>query len=186
MWTKQKSGFTIVELLIVIVVIAILAAITVVAYTGIQQRATNTRFLAAIDTYEKALRMYYADNGSYPETNANTACLGNDYAAGNGFNQDACFVSSSGVNAVTSPVINQALQKYISTLPSVASVIFKLDGQPYTRGLWYAGGDNGGQGQYAALAYYINGDQMCGRGTKQTVTVSGTQLTACQVILLNP
>ena len=36
---STQRGFTIVELLIVIVVIGILAAITVVAYTGIQQRA---------------------------------------------------------------------------------------------------------------------------------------------------
>ena len=36
---KTKSGFTIVELLIVIVVIGILAAITIVAYNGIQSRA---------------------------------------------------------------------------------------------------------------------------------------------------
>ncbi|MDN5275377.1 MAG: Fimbrial protein [Candidatus Saccharibacteria bacterium] len=40
MWAKQTSkGFTIVELLIVIVVIGILAAITIVAYNGIQNRA---------------------------------------------------------------------------------------------------------------------------------------------------
>lgn len=39
-WAKQtKSGFTIVELLIVVVVIAILAAITIVAYNGINERA---------------------------------------------------------------------------------------------------------------------------------------------------
>ncbi len=42
MWAKQKqSGFTIVELLIVIVVIGILAAITIVAYNGVQQRARD-------------------------------------------------------------------------------------------------------------------------------------------------
>ena len=35
---KQQNGFTIVELLIVIVIIGILAAITVVAYNGIQER----------------------------------------------------------------------------------------------------------------------------------------------------
>lgn len=39
---KNKTGFTIVELLIVVVVIAILAAITIVAYNGIQSRAQNS------------------------------------------------------------------------------------------------------------------------------------------------
>lgn len=39
---KSKSGFTIVELLIVIVVIGTLAAISIVAYNGIQDRARNT------------------------------------------------------------------------------------------------------------------------------------------------
>ena len=38
---KSKSGFTIVELLIVIVVIAVLAAITIVAFQGIQKCASG-------------------------------------------------------------------------------------------------------------------------------------------------
>jgi prepilin-type N-terminal cleavage/methylation domain-containing protein len=45
-WAKQK-GFTIVELLIVVVVIAILAAITIVAYNGIQNRARESAAQAA-------------------------------------------------------------------------------------------------------------------------------------------
>ena len=64
--TMKKRGFTIVELLIVIVVIAILAAITIVAYNGVQQRANNT---AIIDAASKSLRMiqgYIAVNGTYP------------------------------------------------------------------------------------------------------------------------
>ena len=40
---KKQTGFTIVELLIVIVVIGILAAITIVAFNGVQQRARDAQ-----------------------------------------------------------------------------------------------------------------------------------------------
>ncbi len=63
---KLTSGFTIVELLIVIVVIAILAAISVVAYTGVQARARDSQRMQDIKTITKALEMYYVDNGGYP------------------------------------------------------------------------------------------------------------------------
>ncbi len=63
-----KSGFTIVELLIVVVVIGVLAAIVIVAYSGIQARARDARRLADIQTVSKALQLYYIDNGSYPIT----------------------------------------------------------------------------------------------------------------------
>ena len=65
---KRTSGFTIVELLIVVVVIAILAAITIVSYNGIQQRANNTRRASDIEVAAKAIEMYYAQHGSYPVT----------------------------------------------------------------------------------------------------------------------
>lgn len=64
-WAKQ-SGFTIVELLIVIVVIGILAAITIVAYNGIQTRARNAERTSEISSLQKALELYKVDNGAYP------------------------------------------------------------------------------------------------------------------------
>lgn len=53
-----RRGFTIVELLIVIVVIAVLAAITIVAYNGIQQRANNTAIISAASQLQKLGKMY--------------------------------------------------------------------------------------------------------------------------------
>jgi len=64
---KQK-GFTIVELLIVIVVIGILAAITIVAYNGIQDRSKFTRARSDFNAMQKGLEMYKANYGGYPLT----------------------------------------------------------------------------------------------------------------------
>ena len=69
---KSKKGFTIVELLIVIVVIAILAAISIVAYNGIQQRARDSQRKSDVASITKALELYYADKGKYPGTPADT------------------------------------------------------------------------------------------------------------------
>ena len=65
---KHRFGFTIIELLIVIVVIAILAAITIVAYNGIQQRAKNTAIINAASQTLKSIQAYYTSEGSYPVT----------------------------------------------------------------------------------------------------------------------
>lgn len=62
----SKRGFTIVELLIVIVVIAILASITIVAYNGVQQRARDVRRVSDAQAIVQALEIYRLDNGQYP------------------------------------------------------------------------------------------------------------------------
>jgi len=63
-----SPGFTIVELLIVIVVIAILAAISLVAYRGIQERARASQVTAALTQAKTKLELYKADAGAYPTT----------------------------------------------------------------------------------------------------------------------
>jgi prepilin-type N-terminal cleavage/methylation domain-containing protein len=69
MWVKQKtSGFTIVELLIVIVVIGILAAITIVAYNGIQSRSNSAKVQQDLKSMQKLVELYKAENGSYPSS----------------------------------------------------------------------------------------------------------------------
>lgn len=63
---RYQTGFTIVELLIVIVVIGILGAITIVAYNGVQSRARDTRRLDDANSIRKALELYRIDTGVYP------------------------------------------------------------------------------------------------------------------------
>ena len=68
--TKKDKGFTIVELLIVIVVIGILAAITMVAYGNITTRANTNAAKANAANVAKVAEAYNADenNTSYPST----------------------------------------------------------------------------------------------------------------------
>ena len=66
----RKSGFTIVELIIVIVIIGILAAITLVTYTSVQQRARDSARTVDITEVQKALERYRAANGAYPSAGA--------------------------------------------------------------------------------------------------------------------
>lgn len=79
----KLKGFTIVELLIVIVVIAILASTTVVAYNGIQKRAQNAAILTEFRAWKQAFALYITEKGSYPAMPDNTHyCLGTGYPGG--------------------------------------------------------------------------------------------------------
>lgn len=68
---KQK-GFTIVELGIVVAIIAILTAVTVVGYRGMQQRADDTTRENDMKLLTKALDLYYIDKGVYPRGQGST------------------------------------------------------------------------------------------------------------------
>ncbi len=63
---NRSKGFTIVELLIVIVVIAILATLVIVTFTGIQKKARDSQRMTDINALDSHLQAYYAENGYYP------------------------------------------------------------------------------------------------------------------------
>lgn len=111
-WARTNRAFTIVELLIVIVVIAILAAITVVAYTGIQERARNTQAISGVNQYYKAFLAYKSLNGQYPSAATNGHCLGAGYPG------DRCWDGPNGVR-----IVNATLDNELATVMNAKPVL---------------------------------------------------------------
>ena len=125
---KQKSqGFTIVELLIVIVVIGILAAIVIVAYNGINKTAQITAITSEIKQWHKLFEAYKAQNGVYPAPSATPLTGGgpgtsvlNGYCLGTGFPQNAgvsnCFLTSTGTIYTIAESTGTSLLTQLSTV----------------------------------------------------------------------
>lgn len=94
MKNRQASrGFTIVELLVVTVVIAVLAAIIVISYNGIQDRARSSRASQDMATIQRLILLYNSANGNYPnsslcnnvDTNYQFGWCGFNQGTGNSF-----------------------------------------------------------------------------------------------------
>lgn len=152
---KNIRGFTIVELLIVMVVIGVLAAITVVAFNGIQARAENAKTIQAIARYVKAFHLYATTNGNYP-IEAVYPCLGIhpgttcSVVGGAGTCLGAGGASSqAGFDTAMKTVFSGSLPVLSSQTMSCGTAI--------VRGAYYSPST----GNTAILQYYLRGDQPC-------------------------
>ena len=68
---RTRASFTLVELLAVIAIIAILAGLTLAAFSGVMNSAGRSRARTEISAVSAALESYKADNGAYPPSPAN-------------------------------------------------------------------------------------------------------------------
>jgi prepilin-type N-terminal cleavage/methylation domain-containing protein len=80
----RQLGFTIVELLIVIVVIGILASITIVSYNGIQARASDAKIRTAATQIEKALQLYVSYTAKLPVGGSGSTTVADSTGCTNG------------------------------------------------------------------------------------------------------
>lgn len=101
---KKQTGFTIVELLIVIVVIGILAALVLNAFSNAQAQARDGKRKDDIAALAKALELYYLDHGQYPTATGSTT------PALNSWNNTA--------DPASWQVVASALKPYMGEVPS--------------------------------------------------------------------
>jgi len=73
MFKKVQKGFTLIELMIVVAIIGILAAIAIPAYQNYTIRAQVTEGLSLADGWKTALSEFYSQNGVFPTTTTPTA-----------------------------------------------------------------------------------------------------------------
>ena len=64
---QQRSGFTLVELLLVLVILGILAAIVIPKFSGRTEQAREQQAVTQISTFKTALDAFEIDTGSYPK-----------------------------------------------------------------------------------------------------------------------
>jgi len=80
---RKQTGFTIVELLIVIVVIGILAAIVITTFTGVQKKGRDADRKSDINSLYSQVEVYFAENSRYPTlANLNDATFRGDNMQG--------------------------------------------------------------------------------------------------------
>lgn len=66
---RNQRGFTLVELMIVVIIVGILAAVAIPMYQGATERAKASEAVAALGTIRGAMRVYYAEHGTYVNAN---------------------------------------------------------------------------------------------------------------------
>lgn len=165
---QRRYGFTIVELLIVIVVIGILAAIVIVAYNGTQQRARNAQRISSAKQWQKIILAYTTTNSAYPGnliSGGSHTCLG----TGNETNWDAnpnedCAWSNNSKHPDVA--VNSGFQSVFGTLPANTADRLKISfgGATFAGGYSIRAGDTilrtdgTAVAKYPTLLYWLEGN----------------------------
>lgn len=180
---QSSSGFTIVELLIVIVIIGILAAIVIVAYNGVQERARASAVSSDLNGVTKKLLVYQIDNNGYPP-DLTTAGIANNtgtsfqYSFNNAVSpQTYCVTGTRGPTSYQVSSTNTAPQSGgcpghgVGGVPAITNLATNPGAQAYGTGLgivgwgnsrWFGSGTTGvyslvtgaGDGPVAGLTTY--------------------------------
>lgn len=110
---KNKKGFTLIELMVVIAIIGLLSSIVLASLKGARDKAANQKFKSETMELIKALELYKANNGQYPYENA---------ASANGTTNYSAAILNNKTETVTtgdSLLSTLLIPKYIKQLPTI-------------------------------------------------------------------
>lgn len=107
----RTKGFTIVELLIVTVVIAILATISIVAYNGIQERARQTKIDSDMTQLEKAITIARFNSGE----------IALRYVTGSVHTGTGCWSKADGTDLAALASTDPCIAQYNATLEAIST-----------------------------------------------------------------
>jgi len=182
--TTQR-GFTIVELLVVIVVIAILATIVIVSYRGITTSAYNTQVIAGTKSYYEAIVTYKLIKHKYPQTQLEVdgehlamTCLGEGY-------KDQHCGEVTGVDVYEDAKFKADMKDFLKSATSpVSSMLIPVPGESYVGAIY--GIDTTGKsstGYGRVIEYALHGHNTdCGISDAYIYS-SSSDSTACEILL---
>lgn len=154
---NRNSGFTIIELLIVIVIIGILSAIVITSYIGTQQRAQNAAIISSVNQWETTLRLYKASTGAFPKGNLDYVCLGKNYPTSPPYDANQCAKMPTWGVSVDSGMLDSihsttSVNIPDSILPNIDFVNMSAETEHY-RGILYLSRNNG-----FGITYMLSGN----------------------------
>jgi general secretion pathway protein G len=75
MMVRDTRGFTLIELMVVVVILGILAGLIIPRIMGRPEEAKQLKAKMQIEQLEQSLKLYYLDNGEYPTTEQGLTAL---------------------------------------------------------------------------------------------------------------
>lgn len=136
---NDKSGFTVVEILVVVIIIGIISTLVVLSYTIYRKNAENAQAASVAQAYIDALNLYKYEKNNYPTFPEGYACLGEGYDLLNDGSK-TCLMQSWGVSQIKeSATFNTALRPYFpgGKLPKIGDyVMYSSPSSQYTGGYY--------------------------------------------------
>lgn len=78
---RTTKGFTLLELLVTVTIIAVLTVIGVVSFAQVNKRSRDVKRKSDLEQIRSALEMYRSDNGAYPSTGSGAVTGASNLAA---------------------------------------------------------------------------------------------------------